>query len=126
VKSSQYALIAIVIAVIIGAGVFYLKNKTTNSEGDDTVTQLTNADNKAMGETFLAENGKMEGVITTASGLRITNRYFKRHRSLRRHYNRRQSIRQFIQTWRANYFRSKPRYRWLDRRSAINERRRQS
>jgi FKBP-type peptidyl-prolyl cis-trans isomerase len=69
VKSSQYVLIAIVIAAIIGAGVFYLKNKTTNSEGDDTVTQLTNADNKAMGEAFLAENGKMEGVITTASGL---------------------------------------------------------
>jgi len=69
VKSSQYVLIAIVIAAIIGAGVFYLKNKTQNSEGDDTVTQLTNADNKAMGEAFLAENGKMEGVITTASGL---------------------------------------------------------
>lgn len=68
-KSSQYVLIAIVIAAIIGAGVFYLKNKTLNSEGDDTVTQLTNADNKAMGEAFLAENGKMEGVITTASGL---------------------------------------------------------
>lgn len=68
-KSSQYVLIAIVIAAIIGAGVFYLKNKTLNSAGDDTVTQLTNADNKAMGEAFLAENGKMEGVITTASGL---------------------------------------------------------
>lgn len=70
-KSSQYALIAIVIAVIIGAGIFYLKNKTLNSDtsGEDTVTQVSNADNKAMGEAFLAENGKMEGVITTASGL---------------------------------------------------------
>lgn len=70
-NKSQIFLIIIVIALLIGAGIFFIKKQTVNSDesGKSKVTQLSDADNKATGEAFLAENGKIAGVITTASGL---------------------------------------------------------
>lgn len=69
-KTSQFLLIAF-IALTIGLGIFYLKNRAlnTDSTGDDMISKSNPADNLAAGEAFLAENAKKDGVITTSSGL---------------------------------------------------------
>jgi FKBP-type peptidyl-prolyl cis-trans isomerase len=56
-KSIRNRIIATLIAFITGFIMFSMANATTPAE------------NKAAGEKFLAENGQVAGVVTTASGL---------------------------------------------------------
>jgi FKBP-type peptidyl-prolyl cis-trans isomerase len=56
-KSIRNRVVATLIAFITGFIMFSMANATTPAE------------NKAAGEKFLAENGKVAGVVTTASGL---------------------------------------------------------
>ena len=56
-KNTTQRIIAILIAFFIGFTMFSLANANSPEE------------NKAAGETFLAENAKKPGIVTTASGL---------------------------------------------------------